>query len=220
MLVAQFTWSYSSLKEYINCPKQYQEIKVLKNFTKSDTPQTIYGKEVHKALEDYVREGVALAKNYERFKPVLDELIAIPGEKYCEHEMALDAERNPCAYDDENRWVRGIADLLIVDGADAYIIDYKTGSNKYPDTKQLRLMSLMTFAHFPEVQNVKAGLLFIMHDTFITEEYNRAQIKESWNHFEVPLARLDNSYETDVWQPNPTPLCKWCPVTSCKFHKG
>lgn len=218
--MSNYTWSYSSLKEYINCPKQYQEIRVLKRFTKSDTPQTVYGKEVHKALEDYVGGNVELAKNYERFKPVLDELIAIKGDKYCEHEMAVDRNKQPCDFNDENRWVRGIADLLIVDEEDAYIVDYKTGSNKYPDTKQLRLMALMTFAHFPKVKNIKAGLLFIMHDTFITEEYNRDQIEESWKHFEVPLARLDNSYQTDVWQANPTPLCKWCPVDTCQFHKG
>ena len=218
--MSNYTWSYSSLKEYINCPKQYQEIRVLKRFTKSDTPQTVYGKEVHKALEDYVGGNVELAKNYERFKPVLDELIAIKGDKYCEHEMAVDRNKQPCDFNDENRWVRGIADLLIVDEEDAYIVDYKTGSNKYPDTKQLRLMALMTFAHFPKVKNIKAGLLFIMHDTFITEEYNRDQIEESWKHFEVPLARLDNSYQTDVWQANPTPLCKWCPGDTCQFHKG
>lgn len=218
--MSKHTWSYSSLKEYLNCPKQYQEIRVLKRFTKSDTPQTVYGKEVHKALEDYVRDSVGLAKNYERFKPVLDELVAIPGVKYCEHEMAVDRNKQPCDFNDDNRWVRGIADLLIVDGEYAYIVDYKTGSNKYPDTKQLRLMALMTFAHFPEVKHIKAGLLFIMHDTFITEEYNRGEIEESWKHFEVPLARLDNSYESDVWQANPTPLCKWCPVDTCQFHKG
>ena len=49
--MTNFNWSYSSLKQYLNCPKQYQEIRVLKNFTTQDTPQTIYGKEVHKALE-------------------------------------------------------------------------------------------------------------------------------------------------------------------------
>ena len=30
--MADFTWSYSSLKQYENCPKQYYEVKVLQNF--------------------------------------------------------------------------------------------------------------------------------------------------------------------------------------------
>ena len=75
--MANYTWSYSALSEYTKCPKKYYEIRVAKNFVFQDTPQTIYGKEVHKALEDYVRDKIALAKNYERFKDVVDELIKI-----------------------------------------------------------------------------------------------------------------------------------------------
>ena len=63
-----FTWSYSSLKDYVNCPRQYNEVKVLKNFTKSYSQEMRYGTEVHKACEDYVGAGIELAKNYERFK--------------------------------------------------------------------------------------------------------------------------------------------------------
>jgi hypothetical protein len=58
-----YTWSFSSLKDFVNCPKQYQEIKVLKRFTKFPTEQMRYGTEVHKACEDYVGEGVPLAEN-------------------------------------------------------------------------------------------------------------------------------------------------------------
>ena len=218
--MTNFTWSYSSLKEYLNCPKQYQEIRVLKRFTKSDTSQTIYGKEVHLALEEYVRDGKPLAKNYEMFKDVVDSLIAIKGEKLCEYKMAIDRDRNPCDFDDENRWVRGIADLVIIDGDTAFVIDYKTGSDKYADPKQLRLMSLMLFAHFPDIQKVKGGLLFVLKNSFVQEEYTRDEIDKSWMHFTPSLERLRNSYDMDTWVANPTPLCRYCPVNECDFHRG
>jgi ATP-dependent exoDNAse (exonuclease V) beta subunit len=218
--MTDYTWSYSSLKEYTGCPKKYQEVRVLKNYTFQDTPQTIYGKEVHKALEDYVKSNTALAKNYERFKGLVDDLIAISGDKYCEHEMALTKEKTPCEFEDPNRWVRGIADLLIVDGDTAFIVDYKTGSNKYPDPKQLKLMALMTFAHFPKVNHVKAGLLFLAHNQFIPEEYKREDIDKLWGHFTTPLMRLSHSYASDTWIANPTPLCKYCPVKTCDFNKS
>ena len=214
-----FTWSFSALKEYVNCPKQYQELKVLKRYEKQPTEQMLYGTVVHKACEDYVSTGKPLDKNYQRFKPVLDSLIAIPGTKYPEYEMALTPDKQPCGFRDSGRWVRGIVDLLIVDGDYAFIIDYKTGSNRYPDPKQLKLMALMTFAHFPEVQKIKAGLLFVMHESFMDEEYTRDQIPKLWKYFESDLERLNYSYENDVWQANPTPLCGWCPVKSCEFHK-
>ena len=137
-------WSYSSLKDFINCPKQYYEVKVAKSVTKKVTDNMLYGTEVHKAIEDYVREGKPLAKHYSHYKPVLDELLSIPGNKYPEFQMGLKRDLTKCEFDAEDRWVRGIVDLLIVDGEDAFIIDFKTGNNKYPDPKQLRLMALMT----------------------------------------------------------------------------
>ena len=178
----------------------------------------LYGNEVHKALEDYVAEGKPLAKNYERFKPVLDVFVAMDGTKYPEYKMGLDKDGNACTYG-KGYWARGIVDLLIVDGENAFIIDYKTGSNKYPEPKQLKLMALMTFAHFPEVQKIKAGLLFVMHNSFLSEEYTRDDIESLWSYFKPDLERLQLSYENDIWQTNPTSLCGWCPVKTCEFHK-
>ena len=212
-------WSFSSLKDFTNCPKQYYHTKVAKDYTKKETEQMLYGTEVHKACEDYVRDGVPLAKNYERFKSQLDALSGIEGTKYCEHEMALTPDRTPCAFDSDTRWVRGIVDLLIVNGDDAYIVDYKTGSNRYPDPKQLKLMALMTYAHFPQVERIRAGLLFVMHNSFINEEYTRDQAGKLWESFLPHLDQLEMAYANNMWMAKPGGLCGWCPVSTCKFYR-
>lgn len=212
-------WSFSSLKQYINCPRQYYEVKVQQNFKVRETEQIRYGNEVHKALEDYVRDGTPLVKNYERFKPMVDALLMAEGTKYPEHEMALDINKEPCDFHSPDYWVRGIADLLIINGDAAYVVDYKTGSAKYPDPKQLQLMALMTFAHFPEVNTVRGGLLFVLHNVFITRVYNREYSDELWRMFEPDLKRLELSLENGNWMPKPTPLCGWCPVNTCEFYK-
>ena len=134
--------------------------------------------------------------------------------------MALTRDKKTCDFKDPDRWVRGIADLLIIDDDYAFIVDYKTGSNKYPDSKQLKLMALMTFIHFPKVQKIKAGLLFVMHNSFITEQYVRWDMDKYWKDFEQSLARLDMSYDNNTWQANPTPLCRYCPVKSCEYNKS
>lgn len=212
-------WSFSGLKQYINCPKQYHEIKVLNNYAIRETEQMRYGTEVHKALEDYVADGVVLPLNYQRFKALVDPLLEIEGTKIAEHKMALDYNRKPCDFNAPEYWVRGIADLLILSDDTAFIVDYKTGSNKYPDVKQLKLMALMTFAHFPEIQRIKAGLMFVMHNSFIDEEYQRKDAESLWGNFKNDLERMKLSYETDTWHPNATPLCRWCPVRACEFNK-
>jgi CRISPR/Cas system-associated exonuclease Cas4 (RecB family) len=212
-------WSYSGLKEYVNCPRQYYEVKVAKNFTKRPTQQMLYGTAVHKALEDYVGEGKPLEKNYERYQPMLDALLTIEGERLPEYRMAINTELEPCTWGAEDYWVRGIVDLLVLGGDTAYIVDYKTGSAKYPDVNQLKLMSLMTYAHFPKVEHIKAGLLFVAHNTFINEVYHRDQSEDLWKDFLPDLERLKLSYDNDKWPENPTPLCGWCPVTTCQFQK-
>jgi hypothetical protein len=129
------------------------------------------------------------------------------GTKYPEYKMGLDREGNATPYG-KGYWARGIVDLLIVDGDHGFIVDYKTGSNKYPEPKQLKLMALMTFAHFPQV-----------HKSFLAEEYTRDDIPKLWAQFKPDLERLQLSYENDVWQTNPTALCGWCPVKTCEYHK-
>ena len=212
-------WSYSGLKDYVNCPRQYYEVKVAKNFVKRPTEQMLYGTAVHNALENYVKKGEALQKNYERYQHMLDALLEIDGERLPEYRMALNADLKPCTFGAAEYWVRGIVDLLIVDGDTAHIVDYKTGSAKYPDVKQLKLMSLMTYAHFPQVDRIKAGLLFVAHNTFIDEEYSRDESEHLWKDFLPDLERLKLSHEQDKWPENPTPLCGWCPVNTCQFNR-
>lgn len=213
-------WSFSSLKQYMKCPRQYHEIKVLQNYQVKVSEQMRYGTEVHEALEKYARNGEALPTNYLRFKEMVDALLEIPGDKYIEHKMALSTAKLPCEFYSSDYWVRGIVDFMVIDGTDAYIIDYKTGSNKYPDTDQLKLMSLMVFNHFPDVVRIKAGLLFVAQNSFLPEEYVRSNERAYWGTFTAPLMRLKVSFDTASWPPNPSPLCKWCSVDSCNFQKG
>jgi hypothetical protein len=178
----------------------------------------LYGREVHKALENYAKFKTALAKNYEQYQSVIDLLLDAPGKPYFEHNMALTEDKQPCDYWSEEQWVRGTADLLIVHNNSAIIVDYKTGSAKYPDTKQLKLMALMAFAEFPEVDTIRAALWFALHDVFITEEYKRSEISSMWADFTPHLMRLETSAKVGAWPANPTPLCGWCPVKTCEFQ--
>jgi len=215
----QVKWSFSSLKDFVGCPRRYYEVKVCNNFEQKMTHALSYGKEVHSALEKYVRDGEELPENYQRFKSMVDELQNIPGQKMVEHEMALRRDKSPCSFNDKNRWVRGIADLLIVHNDTAYVVDYKTGKANYPDLDQLKLMALMVFAHFPEVREVKGALIFILKNRLVSEDYKRDHMDSLWAVFESKVIRLEQAFENNEWTPNPTPLCGYCPVTTCEFNR-
>jgi hypothetical protein len=175
-------WSHSSLKDYEGCARRYHEVKVLNNYPFQETEQTRYGKELHKAAEDYVKDGTPIPKQFEFVTPVIDALMAKPGRKFPEHEMGLTIDLKPCNFKDDAVWVRGIADLLIVDDENltGWIIDYKTGNNRYPDTDQLVLMSLMTFAHFPHLRQVNSALLFVVKNTIVKYRMEVEDIEPAW----------------------------------------
>ena len=157
-------WSHSALKDFEGCARRYHEVRVLKNYVQKPTEQIRYGKELHKAAEDYVKDNTPIPPQFSFVQPTIDALLTKPGTKYAEHEMGLIVDLRPCGFKDENCWVRGIADLLIVDeeSLTAWVVDYKTGKDKYPDKEQLTLMSLMVFAHFPIIRMVKSALLFVV----------------------------------------------------------
>lgn len=210
------SFSYSALKDFKGCARRYHAVKVLKLYPFTDTEATLYGKRVHTALEEYVRDGKPLPEGLTQFQAAADSIIKIPGTKYCEHQMAITADKTPTTFMAKDVWIRGIADVLIVDGDKARVLDYKTGSAKYPDKDQLELMALMTFIHFPEVNTVKGGLLFLHHNKLVKGEYKRENMEKLWGKWHEGADQLDAAFANDTWHPNPTPLCGWCPCEHCE----
>ena len=213
-------WSYSSLKTFQQCPKKYFHTRVEKDFKDEDSTATIYGKEVHKAAEDFIRDNVPVPAKYSFIIPTLEALKNIEGEKYCEIQLGLREDLTPCGFFDEGVWWRGIADLLIVSGEDAYLVDYKTSKNaKYADTKQLDLLAAAVFAHYPEVKRIKSALIFVVSNEFVKKNHVVEELKKYVKPFTFDLERLDMALETNVWNANSGPLCSYCPVKSCAHWK-
>lgn len=216
-------WSFSRIKAFEQCPKKFYHLKVSKDYTEPETDAMRYGTELHLAAEEYVRDGKPIPEKFIFVKDVLDALLKKEGEKLCEYEMGLTENLEPCGFKDENVWYRGIADLIIVNRAEnmAWVIDYKTGRNaKYADKGQLELMALAVFKHFPEVETVKAGLLFVVSNNLIKETYKKENEWLMWQKWTADYGRMEKAFEVNVWNPHPSGLCKrHCPVTECP-HNG
>ena len=141
----------------------------------------LYGTAVHEAAEEYIRDGKPLPPEYEYIKAPLDSLNMKQGNKLCEYEMGLTADLEPCGFWDDDCWYRGIADLVILDEENktAWVIDYKTSKNtRYADKGQLELMALCVFKHFPDIETVRGGLLFVVCNELIRETYGKSS--SSW----------------------------------------
>jgi hypothetical protein len=158
------TWSYSSIKTFDQCPKKYYHLKVAKDVKDTGSDATVYGQEVHKAAEDYIKFGTPIPAKFKFIEPTVASLNNIPGEKHTELRLGIkktDAGYEPCGFFDKDVWWRGIADLLIVDRGRGWLVDYKTSkSAKYADTMQLDLLAGAAFLHFPQLKRIKSALAY------------------------------------------------------------
>ena len=217
----KITFSHSSLKDFETCRRKYHEVKVLKNFKSQDSEHNLLGLRMHEAAELYIRDDTPLTPEFAHLKGMLDTLKAMPGRKLCEYEMALTEDLRPCGFKADDVWVRGIADLIVVDDENltARVFDYKTGNHKYADTDQLKLMAAMLFAHMPHLRLVTGGLLFVKSDVVVKTRVSLEEVQGIWWRYRERVSHIAQCYDTGVWNPTQSGLCrKYCPVTSCEFN--
>lgn len=216
-------WSFSSLKTFQQCPKKYYHVKIAKDVVESDTQATLYGRSVHSAAEEYVRDGTPLPKPYEYIKPYLDTLSAIPGDKYCELELGLTENLEACEFHAPNVWWHGIADFVVVneDKGIAHSVDYKTSkSARYADVAQLNYVAVGLFAKFPKIKRVKSALLFVVSNEFVKAEQTVEEVDKYMERARQDVARIKAALGNEVWNPISGPLCRFCSVKQCEYNRS
>jgi len=215
-------WSYSSIKTFDQCPKKYYHLKILKDVKDTGSEATIYGQEVHKAAEDYIKDGVPIPEKFAYIRGVVEALGRKEGEKHTELRLGvkrLDEGYEPCKFLGKGVWWRGIADLVIINGDTAYSVDYKTSKNaKYADVKQLDLVAGGIFTHFPQVDKIRSALIFLVSNDVIKKDHYREHMHNYLSTFDPLLDRLEIAEESGVWNAKSGPLCRFCPVVSCEHH--
>ena len=214
-------WSFSRIKAFDTCPKQFYHTYILKEFPYEETEAMRYGTEFHKAAEDYIGKGSPVPERFSFAQPTLDALNSKPGTKHCELKFGLTRNLEPCGFFDSGVWFRGVVDLAIVDGDRAWVVDYKTGkSSRYAEKGQLELMALALFAHFPEVEKVNAALVFVIADDVVKTKYDVTERGDMWAKWLSEYAKMEKAADTGVWNPKTSGLCRaHCKVLECP-HNG
>ena len=217
----KYTWSYSSLDLFKQCPHKYYRLRIKKDVVEPPTEHLTYGLDMHKAAEEFIRDGKSLPERFAFLRETLETLRKRKGQHLCEYKMGLRRDLSACSFYDKEVWWRGIADLITLQGDHAFIVDYKTGkSSKYATPKQLEILSLAVFKHFPEVKKIKAGLLFVVANDLVKAKFETEKQGVYWMPWLEDTARLEKAIELDVWNPRPNFSCKqWCAVKDC-VHNG
>jgi ATP-dependent exoDNAse (exonuclease V) beta subunit len=221
MTTKVWPWSYSKIKAFEQCPKQFYHDKILKEVPFKETEATMYGTAFHTAAEDYIGKDVPLPGKFSFAQKMLDSLKNKKGDKLCELKLGITEDLEPCGFFDPNVWFRGVADLIILDGDLAWVIDYKTGkSSKYADKGQLELMAMSVFKHYPQVKTVRAGLVFVISNDLVKDTYTEYDKPKLWEKWLAKYKQMETAAEEDMWNAKPNGLCRrHCPIIEC-VHNG
>ena len=216
-------WSFSSLKTFQQCPKKYYHTKVLKDIREPDTKATLYGKALHTAAEEFIRDDKPVPPQFDYAATTLETLDSLHGTKLVEVKLGLTKDLKACDFDAPDVWWHGIADLVVLDEEKglAYSVDYKTSKNaRYADKKQLDLVAVGIFAKFPKIRRIKSALIFVVSKEFIRAEHEVGRIAEYIAGPAKDVARIEAAIENGVWNPSSGPLCGFCSVKQCEYNRG
>jgi hypothetical protein len=215
--------SYSSIKDFTGCARRFQQVRILRRFKSSSTDATMYGERVHKAFELYLLHDTPLPDDLQHHRPLLGVIKRMPGQLFCEMKLGIRADFTPCEFYADDVWFRGVPDVLVLnlDKKVARIVDFKTGkSARFADVSQLELMAAMVMIHHPAIEKVYGMLSFVVANAATTAEYTREGLPEMLSKWAGLAEDIGRAQAADVWNPTPSGLCRFCPVTPdvCEYR--
>lgn len=210
-------WSYSALDMFEKCRKKFYHLKVVKDVKEPDNQWQSDGKFIHDALFKYAIDGVPLPVQIRHMQASADRALALPhDEKHGEMRLCLNEQLKPVDFFAKDAWVRAVLDLVLVLNKEkmAFIVDWKTGKQK-PGFDQLRLAAAILSRWMPEIDSFVVIYAWLKDNEFTRTVITKQELRQVWLDFMPRAAEIDKAEKTTDFPSNATPLCGYCPVSSC-----
>jgi len=217
--------SHTSLSLFQTCPLWFQKKYIEKSVVEEETEALRFGNRGHKAIELGLLGKKELPSEFQYVTALMETVKEIgkhPATVLVEAGMALDANEQPCLYNEwDRKWVHGKFDVVIIRDAEAIVIDWKFGKVK-ENPQQLDLASFILMANYPEVKTVKTAFVFVQHNELIDGKHVRGSevTERRFHQLRQEFARYKLAQIEEKYPPNPNGLCRgWCPNKVCPFWK-
>ena len=183
------------------------------------------GQRVHDAAEMYVRGGVELIPELQKFGAEFLELRENfeRGNVQLEGEWAVNVDWEPVAWSSDDAWCRMKLDALELneDKTHATVIDYKTGKrhgNEIKHTEQGQIYQLATFLRYPDLQDITVEFWYTDLGEKDVKHYSRLQGTQYFNKYNDRLLAVTTCAD---FPPNPNAFsCRWCPYNGNACEHG
>lgn len=227
--VNTFSWSYSKLDGFEQCPKKYYHQNIARDVQDTKGEAAMWGDTLHKLAAQRLGEKQPLEQSVaETLEPWCERIERIQkagGHLYVEQKLALAEDFQPTSWFGKfprAAWCRYIGDVVAISpsGREAVGWDWKTGNVK-EDSVQLALGAAFIFAHHPNVQKVRTEFIWLKHDCSTREDFVRDDLPQIWATLLPRVNQVKHAHETNEFPAKKNGLCgKWCPVKSCQYNGG
>lgn len=214
-----FTWTYSKLKNVEDCPRRHYELDIARNYRDDDSEELKWGNYVHDQLAKACTGGT-LPGELAPYQRWVDRVRAWSGGTLLvEQKYAITKNFEKANWKAPAVWMRAIADVVYVEPPIAITLDWKTGK-VLDNPVQLGLVAQCIFSNFPDVQMVAAEYVWLKEETTTSENFKRADMRYLWSKVLPRVTAYEQRVLSKTFEPKPGGLCmRYCPVTSCPFHK-
>lgn len=213
-----FSWSFSALTRFENCPKQYYHINVTKDFKDEDSQWAADGKVIHDGFYNRIIKGTPFPIPIRFLEPIAKPFVDAEGEKHGEMKLTINKKFEPVDWFANDAWLRVVIDLLIVRGSKAILVDWKTGKVK-DDFTQMRLCAAVLQQYMPELDFFTLVYVWTSHKQVTKKTATLSMNRNLWNELLPRVSKIEDAIRETTFPARPSGLCKWCPVRTCP-HQG
>lgn len=207
------SWSYSSWRQFTQCPAQWRYERIDRLPKAPPGPPLLRGIAIHEALEAYLKtpEGAEIPPDLESWQHELERLRSLPG-LVAEGQFAFTEAGEVCDWKDWDRcWLRAKLDAHYVLKDTLHLVDFKTGRVRDQDgVHQLELYAWVGFTAFPEIAKVRPELWYL--DAGDLDDRHLFTRRKDFAHLDrVWRSRAAEVLEAEKYDPKPGRHCHWCP---------
>ena len=224
-----FTWSFSALQQFEQCPKAYAHKRFYCDVIEEETEALRDGNRVHAAAEQKIKgEPVKEPSQLPRLEPFLSLFLAQRAKGAtveAEVEVCLTENMEPVSWFDKRAWYRGKLDVVITNGQKASYFDWKTSQKIKDDPDQLKICCASLSIIRPEIEVFNPKYVWLKHQQATgCGELTKDDVAKIWEDTLVRVNRMKKAWEVETFPARPSGLCKWktgqCPAfDKCKYRK-
>lgn len=211
-------YSYTLLNTYRNiCPHQMKRRYIDKAFPYVETPQMAWGNKVHLAMEHRVGGGKPLPADMRQWEKFAAPFYAVKAK--AEMKLGITKERKPTDFFAKDVWLRGKADVVIVNGNAALLFDYKTTSKPREDPFELETQALLLNAKYPNLASITACYIWLAEQR-IGQKHDVSHTSDTFTYIQRIVADLEEDMRNGEFEKRRGGLCPWCVCNDCEHFTG